>query len=53
MAVRAIVESGASFARLRVPSEAASLRLPVEPPDREPVSSQSGREAGSGSSARS
>lgn len=52
MAVRAMVESGESFARLRVASDAAAIPLYIELLDREQVSSDLHREIGGGARIR-
>ena len=52
MAVRAMVESGESFARLRVASDAASLPLHLELLDREQVPMDLHREIGGGARIR-
>jgi lambda family phage portal protein len=52
MAVRAMVESGESFARLRVASDAAAIPLHIELLDREQVSSDLHREIGGGARIR-
>jgi lambda family phage portal protein len=52
MAVRAMVESGESFARLRMAKDAASIPLHIELLDREQVSSDLHREIGGGARIR-
>jgi lambda family phage portal protein len=52
MAVRAMVESGESFARLRVASDASGIPLHIELLDREQVSSDLHREIGGGARIR-
>ena len=52
MAVRAMIESGESFARLRVPPEASSIPLHIELLDREQVPLELHREIGGGTRIR-
>ena len=52
MAVRAMIESGESFARLRVPPEASSIPLHIELLDREQVPLDLHREIGGGARIR-
>lgn len=52
MAVRAMIESGESFARLRVASDAAAIPLHIELLDREQVSSDLHREISGGARIR-
>ena len=52
MAVRGMVESGESFARLRVPPEASSIPLHIELLDREQVPLDLHREIGGGARIR-
>lgn len=52
MAVRAMVESGESFARLRMAKDAAAIPLHIELLDREQVSSDLHREIGGGARIR-
>lgn len=52
MAVRAMVESGESFARLRVPADASAIPLHIELLDREQVPTDLHREIGGGARIR-
>ncbi len=52
MIVRAMVESGESFSRLRVPSEVSTMPLHIELPDREQIPMDLHREIDGGARIR-